>query len=131
MARLPIDDVLYAKPPASPIVEAALAILHQKVRRKFTEHLAGGGQGFDDFVFGSSDCGLTRADVEGVEAALLDAGHRFDWSAAISVAERPDVYKGGAESGDFMFEHSEAVTANAGADGRAQVSRRDFQSIEN
>ncbi len=125
MARLPIDDVLYATAPASPIVEAALALLYQKVRRKFADHLAGGGQGFGDFVFGSPDCGISRADVEGVEAALLESGHRFDWSAAISVAERPDAYKGGAETGDFMFEHPEAVTADAGADGRAQVGQGD------
>lgn len=125
MARLPIDDVLYAKPQASPIVEATLALLHQKVRRKFAEHLASGGHNFDDFVAQSPDCGMSRADVEEVEVALLESGHRFDWSAAISAAERPDAYKGGVATGEFMFEHPEAVTTDPGADGRAQVGQGD------
>lgn len=126
MARLPIDDVLYAKVPASPIVEATLALLQQKVRRKYAKHLAEGGQGFDDFVFGTPDCGITRADIDGVEAALLEAGHRFDWSAAISVAERPDAYKGGADSSaDFMFENADAVTTPTDADGKAQAGQGD------
>lgn len=125
MARLPIDDVLYAKPPASPIVEATLALLHQAVRRKYAEHLARGGADFGDFVFAAPDCGMTRDDVQAIEQALLDAGHRFDWSAAISVAERPDAYKGGAAGGDFMFEHADAVTSAPGADGRAQCGQGD------
>jgi phosphohistidine swiveling domain-containing protein len=125
MARLPIDDILYAKPPASPIVEAVLGLLHQNVRRKYESHLANGGAGFDDFVFAAPDCGVTRADIEAVEQALLDSGHRFDWSAAISVGERPDAYKGGTESGDFMFEHVEAVVEPADSEGRARVGQGD------
>ncbi len=125
MARLPIDEVLYAKPPASPIVEATLALLQQTVRRKYAEHLARGGAGFDDFVFAGPDCGTAGADIEAVEQALLDAGHRFDWSAAISVAERPDAYKGGASAADFMFEHADAVTAPIDADGRVQCGQGD------
>ena len=125
MARLPIDDILYAKPPASPLVEATLALLHQSVRRKFEAHLASGGAGFGDFAFAGAGCDVTKADVEAVEAALLESGHRFDWSAAISVAERPDAYKGGASDEDFMFDHAEAVTQDADGDGRTRCGQGD------
>jgi phosphohistidine swiveling domain-containing protein len=54
---------------------------------------------------------------------LLDAGHKFDWSAAISPRERPDIYKpaagvSDADMADFSFEHPEAKTAAADANGR-------------
>jgi phosphohistidine swiveling domain-containing protein len=125
MARLPIDDIQFAGVPASPIVEATLALLHQNVRGKYAQHIAAGGRDFGDFVFGVPDCGITRADVEAVEAALLASGHRFDWSASVSVQERPDAYKGGADdSGDFMFEHAEANVA-VEADGRARAGQGD------
>lgn len=125
MARLPIDDILYAKPPASPLVEATLALLHQSVRRKFNAHLASGGTGFGDFAFTGAGCNVTKADIEAVEAALLESGHRFDWSAAISVAERPEAYKGGAFDGEFMFDHADAITAEVDSDGRALCGQGD------
>ncbi len=126
MARLPIDEMRPVPPPASPIVEATLALLQQQVRRKFATHLAGGGEGFDDFVFGAPGCGLTRADVESVEAALLASGHRFAWSAATSLAERPDAYQGGADTGGaVIFKHPEAVTAPPDSEGRTLCGQGD------
>ncbi|UVO52002.1 PEP-utilizing enzyme [Sphingomonas sp. SUN019] len=126
MAYLPIDTIRHARPPASPIVEATLALVRARIRDAYGEHLKSGGAGFDDFVFAAPNAGITRADLEAVEQALLDAGHRFDWSAAISVAERPDAYKGGADSGaDFMFDHAEAVTEAADSDGRTRVGQGD------
>lgn len=126
MVLLPIDTVQHAQPPASPIVEAVLALLHQKVRQNYAAHLAGGGAGFDDFVFGSPDCGISRADMEAVEATLLASGHRFDWSASISVQERPDAYKGGGDStANVMFENADAVVGAADAEGRAQCGQGD------
>jgi phosphohistidine swiveling domain-containing protein len=125
MARLPIDDIQFAGVPASPIVEATLALVQQKVRDSYARHLAAGGKDFDDFAFGAPDCGITRADMESVEAALLESGHRFDWSASISVQERPDAYKGGGDdSADFMFEHAEADVGME-PDGRARVGQGD------
>lgn len=125
MPRLPIDDVQYGGVPATVIVEATLALLHQTVRRRYAQHLTNGGNGFDDFVFGDPDCGVTKADIEAIEADLLASGHRFDWSAAVSVAERPDAYKGGNEGGaGFMFEHAEA-DCGTDADGRARVGQGD------
>lgn len=126
MARLPIDDMRSVPPPASPIVEATLGLLHQKVRRALDAHLAAGGTGFGDFVFSGLGCDLTRDDVAAVEQTLLDAGHRFDWSAAISLAERPEAYKGGDDqSSAVVFEHPDAVTAPADATGRALAGQGD------
>lgn len=119
--RLPIDGILYARPPASPVVEATLALLRQQVRRK----LATAGVAYDDFVFKGLGCDLTRDDVAAVETALLAGGHRFDWSAAISVRERPDAYKGAAAEADFMFEHKEALTEPRDAGGRARCGQGD------
>ena len=124
-SRLPIDEMRLTPPPASPIVEATLALLHQATRRKFAAHLAAGGEGWDDFVFAAPDCGIRRADIEAVEKTLLDSGHRFDWSAAISLAERPDAYKGGDGGDGVVFEHPDAVTSEPDARGRAQVGQGD------
>lgn len=125
MARLPIDDISHAPPPASPIVEATLALVQRRVRDRFNAHLASGRSGFDDLVFASPDCGITRADLEAVEAELLASGYRFDWSAAISVAERPDAYKGGGSDVEVVFEHPEARVEPAGNDGRALSGQGD------
>lgn len=124
--RLPIDDILYAKPTASPIVEATLALVLERIRDKLTTHLENGGASYDDFVFGSPDCGVTRKDFEAVETALLASGHRFDWSAAISAKERPEAYKGSdVARADLVFEHPDAVVEPAGADGRARCGQGD------
>lgn len=126
MARLPIDQMRPVPPPASPIVEATLGLLHQKVRAAFEAHLTEGGTGFGDFAFAGLGCNLTQHDVAAVEQALLDTGHRFDWSAAISLAERPEAYKGGdAEGGAVVFEHPEAVTSEADEQGRALAGQGD------
>ncbi|HZU64301.1 MAG TPA: PEP-utilizing enzyme [Novosphingobium sp.] len=130
MAGLPIDEMRAAPPPASPIVEATLALLHQAVRRKLAAHVAQGGAGFDDFVFAApgsaEDCAISHADVAAVEAALLASGHRFDWSAAISLAERPEAYKGGTGGADaVVFEHPGAITGAPDAQGRTPCGQGD------
>ncbi|WP_408587116.1 PEP-utilizing enzyme [Novosphingobium sp.] len=126
MARLPIDQMRPVPPPASPIVEATLGLLHQKVRAAFDAHLAAGGTDFGDFAFAGLGCNVTKDDVAAVEQALLDAGHRFDWSAAISLAERPEAYKGGGDqSSAVVFDHPEAVTAEADEQGRALAGQGD------
>jgi phosphohistidine swiveling domain-containing protein len=126
MTRLPIDAMVATAPPATPIVEATLALLHRTVRSRYAEHLAAGGAGFDDFVFVGPDCGVTQQDMREIEEALLASGHRFDWSAAISLAERPDAYKGGDGGADaVVFDHPEAVTGEPDAQGRAQAGQGD------
>jgi phosphohistidine swiveling domain-containing protein len=115
--KLPIDDVLHAGPPATPLVEAVLDLVRERVRLRLRES----GMDWDDFVFAGSDGLVTRADIESVEAAILASGHRFDWSARASVIERPEVHKPDGTSADdgAGFAHPEAPTAAADGDGRA------------
>ena len=117
MKRLPIDGLRPCPPPASPLVEATLNALQDRVRRAYAGW-DGDWAGFSQAVLNGL---VTRADVEAIEARILASGHRFDWSAAISVAERPDAYKaalGMADAADFTFEHPQAVEEPADAHGR-------------
>lgn len=116
MTRLPIDDVRYAQPPASPLVEATLALVHERVRAK----LAASGEDWATFSAGGDAPSITTDDFAAVEARILASGHRFDWSAAISVAERPEAYKpaDGATVADTGFAHPDAPQADADDQGR-------------
>jgi phosphohistidine swiveling domain-containing protein len=117
MKRLPIDDIQYAPPPASPLVEATLAAVRDVVRRRFAEW----DGDWNSFVFDGSGRLIGPGDLQGVEDAILASGHRFDWSAGISAAERPAAYKPMSDAEDltdFSFEHPEAPVAAAGPDGR-------------
>lgn len=115
--KLPIDDVLHAGPPASPLVEAVLDLSRERVRA----HFAASGQSWEEFVFGSADLLISTNDFNAVEAKILASGHRFDWSARISVTERPEAYKsaGGAADDGAGFDHPDAPTGDVDADGRA------------
>ena len=115
--KLPIDDVLHAGPPASPLVEAVLDLARERVRAKY----AASGQSWDEFVFGGSDSLITTDDFAAVEAAILASGHRFDWSARISVIERPEAHKSddGAANDGAGFAHPDAPTGDFDSAGRA------------
>jgi Phosphoenolpyruvate-protein kinase (PTS system EI component in bacteria) len=117
MAKLPIDDALYVKPPASPLVEATLGLVQELVRDRLRES---GGE-WAEFTMAGADDLLTRDDFAAIEARLLASGHRFDWSASISVSERPDAYKAAAgDAGeDVGFSHPDAPTGEVQADGKA------------
>lgn len=114
--KLPIDDVLHGQPPATPLVEAVLDLVREKVRMRFRQS----GQDWDSFVFSGSDA-VTAADVEDVERKILASGYRFDWSSRASVAERPDAYKAadGAGDGGGGFAHPDAPQGAPDADGKA------------
>lgn len=119
MARLYIDSDKYSGQNVSPTVEAFHSAIRDIVRRKLD---AAGGD-WSSFVFDKSYTLLTAQDLAGVEKLLTDAGHRFDWSAVISVTERPEIYKpgpGAVSEAEFSFEHAEAVTAPPDAGGREQ-----------
>lgn len=115
--RLPIDDALYAKPPQSPLVEAVLDLLRERVRVRLRES----GLSWDEFVFAASDELIGPAEIATVEARILATGHRFDWSARVSVMERPEAYKAGTDSSAEAdgFAHPEAPSEAPDADGRA------------
>lgn len=119
MAKLYVDSDKFGYQAASPTVEAFHGAIKDIVRQK----LARSGGDWDSFVFDKSYDLITADDMRKVEKMLLDAGHRFDWSAAISPRERPDVYKPAAGVSDadmatFSFEHPEAKTAPADGQGR-------------
>lgn len=115
--KLPIDGVLNARPPASPLVEAVLDLMRERVRARLYES----GKSWDDFVFSDADRLITADDIASVEAAILASGHRFDWSARVSVAERPEAHKpldGAGEEG-VGFSHPDAPQSEADEEGRA------------
>jgi hypothetical protein len=119
MAALYVDRDKYGYQAASATVEAFHGAIKEIVRRK----LAQSGGDWDSFVFDKAYTLISAEDMRGVEKMLLDAGHKFDWSAAISPRERPDIYKPAAGVSDadmatFSFEHPEARTAAPDADGR-------------
>lgn len=120
MARLYVDSDRFGGQPASPIVEAFHSGIKDLVRRRLDEY----GGGWESFVFGRSLATITKADFAAIERTVLDTGHRFAWSAMISVAERPDAYLpaegAGEDSAAFSFEHPGAVVAPAEPDGREQ-----------
>ena len=120
MARLLVDNDKYAQPNASVVVDAYHAAIQELIRRKLDTV----GGDWASFVFDKSYDLITAKDFAAIEAKLIATGHRFDYSAMISVRERPDVYKPapgvGEDSRDFSFEHAEAVVAPADAQGREQ-----------
>lgn len=119
MANLYVDSDKFGDQAMSPTVEAFHSAIKDIVRTK----LAKCGGDWNSFVFDKCYDLVTADDMRKVEKILLDAGHKFDWSAAISPRERPDIYKaaGGVTDADlktFSFEHAEAKTAPADKDGR-------------
>jgi phosphohistidine swiveling domain-containing protein len=120
VAKLLVDNDKYAEPNASVVVDAYHAAIHDLIRRKLD---ACGGD-WASFVFDKSYDLITAAEFAGIEKRLLDTGHRFDWSAMISVRERPEAYKPATGVGEdiktFSFEHPEAVVTPPDADGREQ-----------
>lgn len=124
MAKLYVDSDKYGDQAASPVVEAFHSAIRDIVRRKLGES----GGDWNAFVFDKSYDLITAEDMKAVEKQLVDAGHKFDWSAVISPTERPEIYKpgpGGAADADFSFEHPEAITAAPDAEGREQRGQGD------
>jgi len=120
LAKLLVDRDKYAAPNASVVVDAYHAAIHDLIRRKLD---ASGGD-WASFVFDKSYDLITAAEFAAIEKKLLATGHRFDWSAMISVHERPEAYKPATGLGEdlatFAFEHAEAVVAPPDAQGREQ-----------
>ena len=120
MAKLYIDSDKYGDQSASAVVDAYHGAIKELVRRRLDEV----GGDWASFVFDKSYELVGAKDFAVVEKKLLSTGHRFDWSAMISVRERPDVYKPATGVGEdletFSFEHPEAVVAPKDADGREQ-----------
>ena len=110
-------DKFDAESPSS-VVAALNGAMQTVVRQRFEES----GQDWKDFVFGKSLETITAEDFRAVEKTLLDAGHRYDWSAAISPLERPEAYKPADGTSDeqlatFCFEDVEAPVGEPDSDG--------------
>jgi hypothetical protein len=120
MAKLYIDSDKYGDQAASAVVDAYHSAIKDLVRRRLDEV----GGDWASFVFDKSYDLIGAKEFAGIEKKLLATGHRFDWSAMISVRERPDSYKAatglGGDLKDFSFEHPEAVVAPPDPDGREQ-----------
>jgi phosphohistidine swiveling domain-containing protein len=119
MAKLFLDTDKYGTESQSGVIAAFHSVLQDTIRQRFDES----GLEWSDFVFGKANESITKEDFQQVEQALLDAGHRFDWSAAISPKERPEAYKPASgtsdeELADFSFRHPQAPTAEPDAEGR-------------
>jgi hypothetical protein len=120
VAKLYIDNDKYGDQGASVVVDAYQGAIKDLVRRRLDEV----GGDWPSFVFDKSYELISAMDLAAVEKKLLATGHRFDWSAMISVRERPDIYKPATGVGEdlknFSFEHSEAIVAPKDAEGREQ-----------
>lgn len=114
---LPLDRINTGAAPATPLVEATLSLVQDLVRDRYRDS----GLSWADFRYAGSDRLLAKADFAAVERRILDAGHRFAWSAVISADERPEAYlpRPGAEQADAGFSHPEAPQGEVEPDGRA------------
>ena len=118
MARLYGDTDKYGDQCGTPVVEA----FHGAIKALVRKRLAESGQAWNDFVFGRAVSGITAEDFRAIDRQLLAYGHRYVWSALVSQQERPDAYQAadgvGEDLASFSFEHPEAPTAPADAEGR-------------
>ena len=116
-ANLPLDQVITGTPPATPLVEATLSLVQDVVRTRFRES----GLSWAEFRYAGSDRLIGKEDFARVERRILDTGHRFAWSAIISVDERPDAHvaRAGDEQADAGFVHPDAPQGEVEPDGKA------------
>ena len=114
---LPLDRINTGSAPATPLVEATLSLVQDLVRSRFRES----GLSWAGFRDSGADRLVRKDDFAAIERRILAAGHRFAWSAVISVDERPDAYV--ARTGDTQveigFAHPEAPQGEIDPDGRS------------
>lgn len=117
MQYLPIDRMKTGVVPASPLVEAVFACVQDRVRQCYDAS----GQPWETFCAAGSVQAVSQDDFAQVEARLLASGHRFAWSAGISLQERPDAYQNNEAAGaaDGGFSHPNAPSGDPDAAGRA------------
>lgn len=120
MPELANDSDRYGVAEASPLVEA----VHSQLRALARGGIAACDGDWHRFVGDETDRVVNADAIEAIDAMIFASGYRYQWSAMISVSERPDAYVAaegvGGDLATFSFEHPEAITAPAGADGREQ-----------
>jgi hypothetical protein len=77
-----------------------VAFFHRQIRELVAERFAATGRSWEEAVW-DPKLELSKEDFEKVEQALLETGHRFDFSARISVEEAPAKYKPLAAESDL------------------------------
>ena len=114
------DSDKFGDEAASPLVEAFHSAVKDLVRQRF----AAAGGDWASFVFDGAQTAITAADFAAIDRRMLELGHRYEWSALVSVAERPAAYKPAQglhdDLANFSFEHAEAVIAAVDAEGWEQ-----------
>ncbi len=103
----------WGSPPNSPTV----AFFHEHVASLVQARLVQSGKTWEEAIFDPA-LALTKDDFANVEAELLATGHRFDYSARISLDEAPEKYAvpdTGATGAELEYD----------ADGRAVVGYGD------
>ncbi len=115
MAKLYEDTDKYGYQSDFAVVEDYNSALNDLILKRFDE----AGVTWNEFVVGAGYDNVTQADFAAIEERLLAYGYRFEPSAMSSASERPEAYKdSGLHEVDFSFEHEEAPTASADANGR-------------
>lgn len=111
------DSDKFGDEATSPLVEAFHSAVKDLVRQRFA---ASGGE-WGSFVFDGAQTSITAEDFAAIDSRMLALGHRYEWSAQVSVAERPAAYKPAAglheDLASFSFEHPEAVLGDVDAEG--------------
>lgn len=114
------DNDKFGDEAVSPVVEA----FHAAVKDRVRQHLQQNGNDWSSFVFADSFDVINKEALAAIDARLLALGHRYQWSAQVSVSERPEAYVAAdglsEDLTDFSFEHEQAVTGPPDADGWAQ-----------
>lgn len=113
------DSDKFGDEAASPLVEAFHSAVKDLVRQRF----AAAGGDWASFVFEGAQK-ISAQDFAAIDRRILELGHRYEWSAQVSVAERPAAYKPAQGLTDdltnFSFEHAEAIVAPVDAEGWEQ-----------
>ena len=112
-----IEKLECAPPPAIAVVETTLALVQELARKRFKQS----GLSWQEFCMAGSVPGVSREDLAAIDARILSSGYRYAWSAAVSLAERPEAYQteSGALEPDHGISHPQAPQEAPDAAGRA------------
>lgn len=124
MAKLYTDTDKFESHEGPIVVEAFHSAMKDLVRNSLAES----GVAWKDFVFNKEYDFVTKEAIARIDAAMVEAGYRYETSAVISYVERPDAYTpvGGSDTTEdtFSFDHPDAITTNTD-NGRRQCGQGD------
>lgn len=106
---------------------ASVAFYHSRVRELVQERLADSGRSWQDAVWDPAL--MTREDFERVEAELLATGHRFEFSARISLDEEPEKYLAPEADQSVEVEYDEKGQALVGSGDNVFQTKKDVVGV--